>query len=138
MEKIKEFNFWNDHSRNFLEMAYRTDRQDIKNGHPNTGKNTGDCGDTVEIYLDVDNKNVIRCITYNVEGCLNTNACANSICSLAEGKHIDEVWSITPDTVINFLETLPPANYHCAELAVGALYKALNTVKSSEKEDING
>ena len=35
----------------------------------------------------------------------------------------------------DFLETLPHANHHCAELAVGALYKALNTVKPGKKED---
>ncbi len=134
MEKIKEFNFWNDNSRNFLEMAYRTDKQEVLYDHPHTGKNRGDCGDMVEIYLNVNGNNIIEIITYNVVGCLNTNACANTISFLAEGKHVDEAWEITPQTVIDFLETLPPANYHCAELAVGALYKALNTVTSGKKE----
>lgn len=129
MKEIKEFNFWNDHSRNYLEMAYRTDKQEIKQECPYTGKNIGECGDMVEMYLDVDYKNIIRTVTYNVEGCLNTNACANSISFLVEGKNVDEAWELTPDDVIQFLETLPPANYHCAELAVGALYKALNTIK---------
>lgn len=134
MEQIKEFNFWNDHSRNYLEMAYKTDKQEILHNHPYTGKNTGDCGDMVEMYLDVDENGILRTVTYNVEGCLNTNACANTISFMAEGRHIDEAWEITPQTVIDFLETLPSANHHCAELAVGALYKALNTVKPGKKE----
>ena len=134
MEKIKEFNFWNDHSRNFLEMAFRTDKQEIRLRHPYSGKNTGDCGDMVEVYLDVDRGNLVQTVTYHIEGCMNTNACANSICALVEGRDIDEAWKITPGTVINFLETLPPASHHCAELAVGALYKALNTVKTKSKE----
>ena len=129
MEKLKDFNFWNDHSRNFLEMAYRTDKQEVLYDHAYTGKNTGDCGDMVEMYLGVGENNIVEIVTYNIEGCFNTNACANTISFLAEGKHIDEVWNITPGTVIDFLETLPPANHHCAELAVGALYKALNTIK---------
>ena len=133
MEKIKEFNFWNDHSRNFLEMAYRTDKQDEPHGHHYTGKNKGDCGDMVEMYLTVDDDSIIQNATYNIEGCRNTNACANTVAMLAEGKTI-QAWEITPEVVIEFLETLPPANHHCAELAVGALYKALNTVKRDRKE----
>ncbi len=129
MQEIKEFDFWNDHSRNYLEMAYRTDKQEIKKEYPYTGKNIGDCGDIVEMYLDIDDNNIISNITYNVKGCINTNACANSICFLLEGKSLEAAWEITPETVIDFLETLPPANYHCAELAVGALYRALGTVK---------
>ena len=137
MEKIKEFNFWNDHSRNFLEMAYSMDKQEVLHDHPFTGKNTGECGDMVEMYLGVGKNNVIETLTYNIEGCLNTNACANTISRLAEGKHVDEAWEITPRTVIEFLETLPPANHHCAELAVGALYKALNSIKSNSGSDSN-
>jgi nitrogen fixation NifU-like protein len=133
MEEKKEFNFWNDHSRNFLEMGYRTDKQEVRHDHPYTGKNTGECGDMVEMYLDIDENNILENITYNIKGCINTNACANSICFLFKGKHVDDGWKITPTEVIDFLETLPPANHHCAELAVGALYKALNTVKPNEK-----
>ncbi|MBN2419240.1 MAG: iron-sulfur cluster assembly scaffold protein [Deltaproteobacteria bacterium] len=133
MKEIVEFNFWNDHSRNYLEMAYRTDKQEKRQGYPFTGKNIGDCGDMVEIYLDIDKKNIIRNIAYNVEGCLNTNACANTICLLAEGKNTDDAWDITPGNIIDFLETLPPANYHCAELAAGAFYRALNTIKPDKK-----
>jgi nitrogen fixation NifU-like protein len=56
---------------------------------------------------------------------MNTTACANTVGELAEGRIVDDAWDITPDDVIAFLETLPPANVHCAELAVGALYLAL-------------
>ena len=43
----------------------------------------------------------------------------------SEGKTINEGWEISPDNVIDFLETLPKESYHCAELAVGAFYAAL-------------
>ncbi len=134
MKEIKEFDFWNDHSRNFLEMAFRTDRQIVLHNHPNTGMHKGGCGDMVEIYLDIDSSNMIKNISYNIEGCINTNACTNAICSIAEGKHIDEAWEITPERVIDFLETLPVENHHCAKLAVGALYKALSTIKTGQKK----
>ena len=43
-----EFDFWQDHSEHYLEMAYRSDRRE-KIEHPDGyGKRTGECGDTVE------------------------------------------------------------------------------------------
>jgi nitrogen fixation NifU-like protein len=44
---------------------------------------------------------------------------------MAEKKNVDEAWAITPEMVIEYLETLPESHRHCAELAVGALYQAL-------------
>jgi nitrogen fixation NifU-like protein len=44
---------------------------------------------------------------------------------MIEGKNINAAWGITPERVIDYLETLPPDHAHCAELAVGALYLAL-------------
>ncbi len=135
MEKTEEFDFLNDHSRVFLEMAYRTDRQMELTDYPYTGKNKGVCGDMVEMYLDIDDEYRLRNVLYHIEGCVNTNACANSISYLTEGMSVDDAWQITPQIIIDFLETLPPDNYHCAELAVGAFYKALNTVKPEKKDE---
>ena len=67
----------------------------------------------------------IQSLSFDTDGCINTNACANTAAHLSEGKTIEEAWEITPAAVIEFLETLPKDNYHCAELAVGAFYLAL-------------
>jgi nitrogen fixation NifU-like protein len=58
---------------------------------------------------------------------------ANTVAELAEGRTVDEAWNITPDDVIAYLETLPPGNAHCAELAVGALYRALVNYKELKR-----
>jgi nitrogen fixation NifU-like protein len=123
MEK-NAFNFWQDHSLNYLEMAFRSDRNEVIGNPDGHGKKTGDCGDTVEIFLAVA-ENIVKHVSFLIEGCRNTNACANTVAFLAEGKPVDEAWNITPEAVIAFLETLPKENYHCAELAVGAFYLAL-------------
>lgn len=123
MEK-RVFDFLKDHSERFLEMALSTHRQEVMKNPDGYGKYTGDCGDTVEMYLTIRNKH-IEFISYRVDGCINTNACANAVVHLADGKPIQELWKITPDAVIDYLETLPAASAHCAELAVGALYRAL-------------
>ena len=120
----KEFDFWQDHSLNYLEMAFRHDRRERVQNPDGYGKRTGECGDTVEMFLC--NKNGrIQSVSFDTDGCINTNACANTVAHLSEGKTIGEAWEITPENVIEFLETLPKENYHCAELAVGVLYLAL-------------
>ena len=131
MEK-NEFNFWQDHSLNYLEMAFRSDRNEAVEKPDGYGKKTGDCGDTVEIFLVVE-ENIVKHVTFSVEGCRNTNACANTVSFLAEGKQVDDAWEITPEAVINYLETLPKENYHCAELSVGAFYMALANYQEMQR-----
>ncbi|MFP4533997.1 MAG: iron-sulfur cluster assembly scaffold protein [Desulfobacterales bacterium] len=118
------FNFWQDHSTQYLEMAFRRDKEGRLENPDGYGIRTGDCGDTVEIFLIVD-KGMIEEITYQVNGCVNTNASTNALIELAEKKDIDTAWAVTPEMIADYLETLPKDHYHCAELAVGALYQAL-------------
>ena len=112
------------HSRNFLVMAFCTDynkRIDIPDGY---GQSTNECGDTVEIFLTVRGEKIVS-VSLDVDGCINTNACANAVAFMAEGTKVGRAWGITPENVIDYLETLPAREIHCAELAVSALRKAL-------------
>ncbi|HSQ83123.1 MAG TPA: iron-sulfur cluster assembly scaffold protein [Desulfobacterales bacterium] len=111
-------------SSHYVEMATRMDKRWIIKDPDGYGKRTGECGDTVEMFLIV-RKNSIHSVSFITDGCINTHACANCVAFLAEGKSIAEAWGITPKDVIDFLETLPEENFHCAELAVGAFYLAL-------------
>ncbi len=120
----KEFNFWQDHSLNYLEMALATDKREVVQNFDGYGKRTGECGDTIEIFLIVKNDH-INLISFDTDGCMNTTACANTVARLAEGKTIAQAWEIKPEDVIHFLETLPSNETHCAELAIGAFYLAL-------------
>jgi nitrogen fixation NifU-like protein len=111
-------------SARYIEMATRTDKHRTIKDPDGYGKRTGTCGDTVEMFLIV-RHNRIHKVFFVTDGCINTQACSNCVAFLAEGKSIAEAWEITPEKVINFLETLPDEHTHCAELAVGALYLAL-------------
>ncbi|MCG6894944.1 MAG: iron-sulfur cluster assembly scaffold protein [Desulfobacteraceae bacterium] len=111
-------------SPRFLEMALRTDRCLPMERPDGRGKKTGVCGDTVEFNIVVE-RGILKTLTYQVEGCLHTNACANALISLVEGRPVEEVWEILPEAVAERLETLPDDHFHCAELAVGALFLAL-------------
>ena len=120
----EHFDFWQDHSRNYLSMAFGQQRREIVRNSDGHGKKTGDCGDTVEMFLTIRDGR-IEAVSYDTDGCLNTNACANTVAELAEGRNTEEAWEISPEDVIEFLQTLPEENRHCAELAVGAFYLAL-------------
>jgi len=121
----KPFNFWQDHSLHYLEMAYRTDKIECIENYDGYGKKTGMCGDTVEFFLKIKG-GIVQSVFFTVDGCLNTIACANTIVCLVENKPVEQAWEISPEDVIDYLETLPLNHYHCAELVVGALYLALN------------
>ena len=123
----QKFNFWQDHSLHYLEMAYRSDRRERIEHPDGYGKRTGECGDTVEMFLSVQQGH-IQSVSFETNGCMNTNACANTVAELVEGRKVEDAWEITSDDVIAYLETLPPENTHCAELAVGALYLALTNL----------
>jgi nitrogen fixation NifU-like protein len=120
----KRFDFWQDHSSNYLEMAFGYDRRERIHNPDGYGKRTGECGDTVEMFLTIRDER-IQSVCFDTNGCINTNACCNSVACLTEGKKLEEAWEITSEDVIGYLRTLQPENYHCAELAVGALYLAL-------------
>ena len=120
----EKFDFWRDHSLHYLEMAFRYDRRERLQKPDGYGKRTGECGDTVEMFLGIKDSR-IQSVSFDTNGCINTNACANTVSHLVEGRAIEEAWDITPEDVVEFLETLPKENYHCADLAVGAFYLAL-------------
>jgi len=134
----EKFDFWQDHSEQFLVMANLWDRRMVPEKYAGSGRKTGDCGDTITMYLSVHEGIVMR-LNFELDGCMNTNACSNALAVLIEGKSIEECWNITPTDIIDFLVTLPADHHHCAELAVGTLYLALAdcTKDSSEKATVD-
>jgi nitrogen fixation protein NifU and related proteins len=124
--------FWQSHSIKFLEMAFRTDRQERIQGADGHGKKTGDCGDTVEFFMVLKGDR-IETLAYDLHGCVNTNACANAVLELLEGKTMEAAWEIRPEDVADYLESLPEDHFHCAELAVGALYLTLASARETKR-----
>jgi nitrogen fixation NifU-like protein len=131
----KEFDFWQDHSLRYLEMAFRTERHERLTHPDGYGTRTGDCGDTVTFYL-TRRGDRIGSLSFEVNGCMNTNACANAVAEMAEGRALSDGWKITPESISNFLETLPDSHRHCAELAAGAFYLALSDAEKKRKQTI--
>lgn len=121
------------HSQNFQAMVSRAERYGELEKPDGYGKRTGDCGDTIEIYLSIQAEQ-IRMVTFRVDGCSNTVACGNTVSFLMEGRTLSDGWRLTPENVAAYLQTLPPDHFHCAELAVGAFYKALTDYNNRQKD----
>ncbi len=122
-----------EHSMRFLEMAFCSDKQGSIPNPDGYGKNTRSCGDTLEIFLLIQEDRIGK-ISYIAKGCMNTNACTNALIGLAEGKSIEEAWQITPQNLADDLETLPQDHFHSAELVIGAFHAALTNYGELKKQ----
>jgi nitrogen fixation NifU-like protein len=97
------------------------------------GKVTGTCGDTVQIFLRIDNNKIIdaRFIT---DGCATTIAAGGMACELAIGKTFKEAFKITKEVIVEQLGGLPEESIHCALLASNTLRAALTDFLTSRNE----
>ena len=128
----QEQNFWQDHSATFLEMVFNRDHAQVVSHPDGYGKQKSDCGDTIEFFLVLKNHKIER-VGLRIKGCQNTYACANTVANLVEGKPVRQAWEITPQQVAEFLETLSPDHFHCAELAVSTLRQALANLQETQR-----
>ncbi|MBU1341501.1 MAG: iron-sulfur cluster assembly scaffold protein, partial [Proteobacteria bacterium] len=121
----KPFDFWNDHSLEFLEMAMKRDYQERIASCDGYGIKIRECGDTIEFFLMVKEK-VIQSISYDIKGCLFSHACANTVIKLAHLQSIEDARKISSQDIITCLKTLPKNEEHCADHAHAAFYFALD------------
>ncbi|MBU1056081.1 MAG: iron-sulfur cluster assembly scaffold protein [Proteobacteria bacterium] len=125
--------FWQNHSDKFLKMAFMNDKNEIIKTPDGYGKKEGDCGDTIELFI-ITRGDIIETASYHINGCINTVACTNTLIDMVEGKTLEKAWDVTPEAVAEYLETLPENHFHCAELAVGALYLALANAEALRRD----
>ncbi len=84
----------------------------------------GLCGDTMEMYLVIEDGRVSRA-SFHTDGCSSSIACGSAAARLAGGRTLDEALRLSPADVIDDIGDLPIASVHCAILAIMALHKAL-------------
>ena len=97
------------------------------------GSNSGDCGDTVKMYLKT-RDDTLEDVKYQTDGCMATHLCALVVAELTSGRQINYAWKIQPEHIIAAIPDLPVDHHHCAELAVGALYRALADLRENSQK----
>jgi nitrogen fixation NifU-like protein len=82
------------------------------------------CGDSLTIYIKVKD-NRIADIKFLIFGCAAAIATSSMTTVLAKGKTLEEALKITEQDIIEALGGLPKIKYHCSNLGVTALRKAI-------------
>lgn len=83
------------------------------------------CGDIMRIYLDIDEKEIIRDVKFKTFGCGAAVATSSMATELIKGKSVEEAAKLTNHAVLEALDGLPPAKVHCSLLAEEAVQAAL-------------
>lgn len=87
-------------------------------------KVTGPCGDTIKIYLKVENGGITNAC-FETDGCMNSIMSGAMVTQLAKGKSLNEARQIDQDTILKVLDGLPSESTHCALLAANTLKEAI-------------
>ena len=90
----------------------------------------GSCGDTMEVYLKVED-NVVKDVRYQVMGCAGAVSAAMAAVDIVKGKTIAEAKHLTDGDVFRLLEEIPVKKHHCIQLAVKTLLKALDAYEGN-------
>ncbi len=93
---------------------------------------TGSCGDTMEIFLKVDNGIIIDS-SFQTDGCNPSHAAGGMVAEMVKGKRVDKMKLLTSRAILNALGGLPEDHKHCASLAVDTLKEALEDLAKREK-----
>ncbi|OGR12643.1 MAG: iron-sulfur cluster assembly scaffold protein [Desulfobacterales bacterium RIFOXYA12_FULL_46_15] len=93
-------------------------------------ENVGSCGDTMKIYLKIDDQKIIRDARYEITGCAGAISAAMAAVDLVKGKTIDEALKINDGDVFKILENIPEKKHHCIQLAVKTMHKGIFDFKN--------
>ncbi len=116
---------YGDKAIELLEKQLNRGRIDNPDGY---AKVTGSCGDTMEMFLRLNNE-VIEDCQFETDGCGSTQICGSAAAELAKGKSIIQALGlISADNIIKFLGGLPESDVHCAQLAAETLRRAIADV----------
>lgn len=95
-------------------------------------KITGPCGDTMEMFLKINNDKIDD-ITYTTDGCVTSHAAGTAATVMAKGKQVRECIKINQSAILEHLGGLPEDSEHCALLAAKTFHSALRNYAVGKK-----
>ncbi|ACL06031.1 iron-sulfur cluster assembly scaffold protein [Desulfatibacillum aliphaticivorans] len=91
-----------------------------------SGKVRGSCGDSMEIYLKIEDGIVIDS-SFFTDGCGPSVSSGSMAADLAMKKGVEALTDITGEVILEALGGLPEESLHCAGLAASALSDAVDS-----------
>jgi nitrogen fixation protein NifU and related proteins len=97
-------------------------------------KITGVCGDTVEMFLGMQDEKVAES-KFITDGCMFSTAACSIAAEMAQGKAVTECSGITQGAILERLVNMPADHEHCALLAAMTVQAALQQCVESREKD---
>lgn len=97
------------------------------------GMITGPCGDTMQIWLRVNNGSVTNA-AFLTDGSGPSLASGSMVTEMVKGKSISDVLKIRQQDVLDALDGLPQESQHCALLAANTLREAIKNYLAMKRE----
>ena len=85
---------------------------------------TGPCGDTMAIWLKVEDDKICEA-SFTTDGCMTSLAAGSMVTELVKGKTLADAQQISQEDVLTVLDGLPKESKHCALLAANTLKEAV-------------
>jgi nitrogen fixation NifU-like protein len=89
------------------------------------------CGDMMSFYIKVEDDKISD-IKYKTFGCVAAIAVSSIVSEMAMGKTLNEVKTITKQSVDKSLDGLPKEKMHCSNLGADALAKAIEDYENKK------
>ena len=86
---------------------------------------TGPCGDTMKLYLKVNDDGVIEDAKFQCLGCPGAASSGSAVTRIAKGKTLKDAKRITEHDILQELGGLPESKLDCAKLAVTTLRRSI-------------
>ncbi len=93
--------------------------------NPDATAKVGTVGESIELFLKFDDEGKVSEALFATDGCGSTIASGSMITQMVKGKTITMLERLTVEDLMAALGGMPPAQKHCAELAMEALAAAI-------------
>jgi nitrogen fixation NifU-like protein len=93
---------------------------------------TGLCGDSMRVYLKIENGLIIDA-KFQAVGCAGAFASGSALTEMVKGRTLEAAEKITVHEVTRDLGKLPGPKLHCVRLAVDALRRSIASYKEPQR-----